>query len=411
MTKNILLIMPYGSVGGMERLALTFYNHYKAQGYQVKGLKFIKLETDIINFGEDELFFKPCDFSSMSILERAWFYLKTPIMLRKIIKDYNITHSIAFGDMANLFSTLTYTKEFKIGSIHALKSVEFVNKTFFNRIFKYSYTSLYKHLNKVVCISSAIKKDLIDNCNYKFSNLEIIYNPHNVKSIVQLSNEQIEDRDEISIFSKKTILFLGRLSIQKSPWHLLKAFSLIQKNDKDINLVYIGDGDKKVTDYILALTNDLKIEDNVFFLGRKSNPYKYIKASKVIALSSHYEGTPNVIVESIAVGTPIVTSYCTKGVIELMSLKNYDEQSNNIILNSGIVTPNLFKGSLGIPKDNNFIAEEHKLAEGLSLVLKNNTFEKSLKKSQLDLLSKFDLNNVAKQYLKSINFRIVKFLK
>src|SRR5690606_37643501 len=123
--KNILLIMPYGSVGGMERLAYNFYKCYIGMGYNAKALKLIKLDSDIINFGADELYLKDCDFSEMSKTERAFFYFKAPSMIKKIIKREQITHSISFGDMANFFSSLSGTKEFKIGSIHALKSIEF----------------------------------------------------------------------------------------------------------------------------------------------------------------------------------------------------------------------------------------------------------------------------------------------
>jgi hypothetical protein len=84
--KSILLIMPYGSVGGMERLAIHFYNYYKSIGVTVKGLKFIKLSTDIINFGEDEIFFKHHDFNAMSKIERLLFYFNAPNLIRKIIK-------------------------------------------------------------------------------------------------------------------------------------------------------------------------------------------------------------------------------------------------------------------------------------------------------------------------------------
>lgn len=392
--------MPYGSVGGMERLALNFYNYYKKNGYNIKALKLIKLDNDIISFGEDELFIKPHDFIKMNKIERILFYFKAPFVIRKIIKKHEITHSIAFGDMANLFSSLSFTKEFKIGSIHALKSVELKSKTFFNRISKLGYKTSYKHLNKVVCISKAIKEDLLSNCEYKFSNLEIIYNPHNIKDIVRLSQESITENKEIEIFSKKTILFLGRLSIQKSPWHLIKAFKLVQKELNDINLVIIGDGDIRITKYVKSLIKEFHLENNVFLLGRRNNPYKYLASANALALSSHYEGTPNVIVESIATDTPIVSSYCTKGIIELMSLKHYDEQKENIILESGIVTPNLFKGILGIPEKKEIIKEEKDFSNALIQILKNDNFELSIKKHKNKLLSKFDLDFVANKYLK-----------
>jgi glycosyltransferase involved in cell wall biosynthesis len=397
--KSILLIMPYGSVGGMERLALNFYKFYKKQGYTVKGLKFIKLDSDIICFGEDELFFKSKDFSSMTLIDRYGFYLKLPLLIRKIIKTHNITHSIAFGDMANFFSSLTYTKEVKIGSIHALKSVELKNKTFFNKLTQFGYKTTYKNLTRLVCISKAIKNDLIKECGYRFSNLEVIYNPHNVTEIIELSNAPILDQNEQIIFSNQTILFLGRLSIQKAPWHFIKAFSIVLKSHPSLNLVIIGDGDNKVIKHIKELISELNLDSNVFLLGRRSNPYKYIAAADLLVLSSNYEGTPNVIVESIAIGTPIVSSYCTKGIMELMSLEERDESNLNIETISGIVTPNFFEGKLEIPTNNMITNKEKQFSKALAIVLNDKNFKENLNNNKSNLLAKFDLKTVAINYL------------
>ena len=158
--KSILLIMPYGSVGGMERLAKNFYNHYKSLGHEVKAIKFIGLESDIINFEDDEIVFSDKDLYELSPIKRLWFYFSIPWKIRKIIKKTNADYSIAFGDMANMFSSLSFTKEFKVASIHALKSVEFKNKTLLNKFFKLGFTTSYKYFNKVVCISKAIEQDL-----------------------------------------------------------------------------------------------------------------------------------------------------------------------------------------------------------------------------------------------------------
>ena len=104
--------------------------------------------------------------------------------------------------MANIFSSLTFTKEFKIGSIHALKSVELKNVTFFNKITRLGYKTSYKNLNKLVCISKDIKEDLIKNCDYKFSNMEVIYNPHDISLIQNLAKVPITDPVEKDIISK-----------------------------------------------------------------------------------------------------------------------------------------------------------------------------------------------------------------
>lgn len=398
--KHILLIIPYGSVGGMERLAEHFYNYYKSCNYTVKVVKFFQLHTDIINFGDDEIPLSTKDLSELSKVDRALFYLKTSGKLKKIIQVNHITHSIAFGDMANIFSSLTKTPEFKIGSIHALKSVELMNESLFNKVVKWSYKTTYKHFNKVVCISQSIKEDLIKKCAYKFShNLEVIYNPHDVTALKKLALEPIDDPDEARLFSTKSILFIGRLSTQKSPWHLINAFNLLQKDTKNVNLIFIGDGDKAVIDYINNLIESYNLKSRIHFLGRKKNPYKYLKNANLLALSSHYEGTPNVIVEAIALGVPVVSSNCTDGISELMSITPVKVTNQNVNVTSGIITPNLLKDKLGTPIDYKILEEEILLAEALKLVLSNTIFKDILQKNQDHLLDKFELKKVSQKYL------------
>ena len=398
--KNILLIMPYGSVGGMERLALNFYTHYKAQGYSVKAIKIIQLPSDIIYFGEDEIALSTLDFYEMSFAKRFWFYFKIPFLIRKIVKQNNISHSISFGDMANVFSSLSFTSEFKIASIHALKSVEFVTKSFLNTIFKLAFKTSYYFFDKVVCISQAIKKDLLENCGYKFkNNLQVIYNPHNVLDIERLASIEIENQVENELFQNDVILFLGRMSAQKAPWHLIKSFSLLENNDNKIKLVLIGDGDINITNYLKELSEKLNIKQNVVFLGRKSNPYQYLKKAKVLALSSYYEGTPNVIVEAIATETPIVSSNCTDGILELMSIVENEQIEDFMITESGIITPNFFKGELSIPKNESITNEEIIFSKALKLVLFNQNFKDKIVKNKSILLSKFNLERVANEYL------------
>lgn len=400
---RILLVIPYGGVGGIERLALNFYNFYKSKGFDVKVLKIIKLPNDIVNFGEDERYLSTVDFSDMGRLERLFFYVKAPWHLRQILKKDRFDYSFGFGDMANIFSSLTFTKEYKVVSIHSTKSKEFTDTTFFNRLSKLSYKTSYYFLDKVVCISKAIKEDLIQNCGFAFpKKLEVIYNPHNIAEIEKMAAMPIEDEEEKKIFDKKTILFLGRLTTVKSPWHLLKAYSLMENTD-EVNLVYVGDGSPEVLQYMQQLVTQLGLGSKVFFLGRKSNPYQYLKLASVLALSSKYEGTPNVIVEAIACGIPVVSSNCTEGLPELMSQSVLKKEGKVFLTESGIITPTFFDNSLSLPDNDNFIPEEQVFAEALATVISDRKYIENLYINRAGLLDKYNIEKVAMSYLNRNN--------
>lgn len=399
---RILLIIPYGGVGGIERLALNFYNFYKSKGYEVKVLKIIKLPTDIVNFGEDEYSLSNIDFSGMGRLERLFFYVKAPWKLRQIIQKNRFNYSLGFGDMSNIFSSLTFTKEYKIVSIHSTKSKEFTDNTFLNRLSKLSYKTSYYFLDKVVCISKAIKEDLLQNCGFAFpEKLKVIYNPHHIAEIEKMAEIPLETEEEKKIFQKKTILFLGRLTTVKSPWHLLKAFSLLK--NADCNLVFVGDGAPDVLEYMNQLVGQLGLNEKVFFLGRKSNPYQYLKQASVLALSSKYEGTPNVIVEAIACGIPVVSSNCTAGLPELMSNSLLEKDGDLVITESGIITPTFFDNKIALPENNHSTQEEQVFAEALERVLYDTKYAENLIANRTTLLQKYDLEKVALAYLNQNN--------
>lgn len=400
--------MPYGGVGGMERVAFSFYNYYKSQGHVVYGLKFISKCDDIISFSDDELFLSSIDLDGMHVFKRLIFYLTTPLKLRKIINEKNITHSITFGDVANLFSSLTFTKEYKIGSIHALKSIELKNPSILNKAVLLAYRTSFSKFDKVVSISHDIRNDLINHCGYGFSeSLKVIYNPHDLKRIIKMSEEDILNDSEKILFNKPVLLFLGRLSFQKAPWHLIRIFKEINKTLPEVQLAIIGDGSAEITELIQDMIYSFGLEKSIHFLGRKNNPFPYLKKAHALALTSYYEGTPNVIVESIALETTVITTLCTKGVLEIMDDNYTPGQSynfeNTIITPAGFVTPKIQEVSILNSEElvrKPLTREEMLFKKAINTVFISKEYSKLNNDSKNKLLKKFDLKKVSQLYLK-----------
>ncbi|MES2908407.1 MAG: glycosyltransferase [Pseudomonadota bacterium] len=397
--RNILLIIPYGGVGGMERLALNLYRYYRSLGDRVKVIKLVRLPDDIVNFGEDEIALSERDLAQMSPLRRVGLYLSTPFSIARAVRMHGITHSIAMGDMGNLFSSLSLSREFKVASIHSLKSVELASNAVLNRIFLLAYRTTYRRFDRVVCISRAIRKDLLENCGYRFpDNLVVVYNPHDLLAITEAAAEALPT-DEAALFSDRTVVFLGRLTTPKALWHLIRAFQSVLGRGTWARLVFIGDGDADMTAYLRSLVEGYGIAAQVTFLGRRSNPYKYLAQADVLALSSHFEGTPNVIVEAIALGVPVVSSHCTDGVVELMSTRDVAALDTPLELEAGIMTPPLSGRRDEITHRTPMMPAEQALAAALNDVLCNPEYRALVRRSREVLLQKFDLVRSAEAYL------------
>ena len=88
----------------------------------------------------------------------------------------------------------------------------------------------------------------------------------------------------------------------------------------------IGEGIEKY--HLEKLIQQYKINDKISFLGHLDNPYAYVAGADYFVLPSRWEGLPNVVLESLALGTPVIT---TKEISGLEDLK-YNIIKKNLIL-------------------------------------------------------------------------------
>ncbi len=173
----------------------------------------------------------------------------------------------------------------------------------------------YPKFDVIACVSEDSKRvfeKLYPNLKDK---TRVVYNLINSKQILELANEEIEFNEEIP-----TIIAVGRLSIQKRFDVLIKAHKLLLDDGINHKLLILGEGDKR--DELQLLINNLNVNETVDLHGFVDNPYKYIKKSKVFAMSSDFEGLPLVVCESLVLGKPIVATRCT-GPTELLDNGEY----------------------------------------------------------------------------------------
>lgn len=138
------------------------------------------------------------------------------------------------------------------------------------------------------------------------------YNVNSRETIILKNPVYIESYpDEIEICSKEKIICAGRLDRNKNFAGIIKAFSIIAYKHQHITLEIYGDGPE--IDNLLELTRELKIENQVFLRGETNNIVQVLAGASCFVLFSNQEGYPNVLLEAMAVGVPVIASNCPVG--------------------------------------------------------------------------------------------------
>ena len=107
---------------------------------------------------------------------------------------------------------------------------------------------------------------------------------------------------------------------QKDFSTLIRAFSRVRQN-QPAHLVIIGEGRQRSE--LETLAQSLGIEKDVWMPGLSDNPYAFMSKASMLVLSSIYEGLPNVLIEALACGCPIVSTDCPSGPSEILLKGKY----------------------------------------------------------------------------------------
>ena len=131
----------------------------------------------------------------------------------------------------------------------------------------------------------------------------VIDNLIDVPKIKSLAAEQVRlDKGDFRLF-----LFVGRLEEEsKRLSRLIRAFAAAYQENSRIRLWIIGDG--KDRDLCRKLIHELHMEGIIRMMGKKENPYPYIKNADCVLLTSDYEGYPVIYSECLILQTPLITT-------------------------------------------------------------------------------------------------------
>ena len=170
---------------------------------------------------------------------------------------------------------------------------------------------LYPKADLVIWKSKGMKKDA--NKLFKLKTKQIIINnPIDVDKVQKLSKDRVTEfyfRKD-----KSYLVSVGRLIKLKRRQDIIRVLPLLPNK---VELILIGDGVEK--NNLLKLSKELGVKSRVHFIGNTANPFKFLSKSDVFVNTSEVEGFPNVLIEAMACGLPVISSDCTSGPREILA--------------------------------------------------------------------------------------------
>lgn len=240
--------------------------------------------------------------------------------VRKAIKELKPDIIHAHDIKASVLASLFHKKAYIISHIHA-NHENMRKKTLKALIF----SQVSKNLKTIIWVS----KSALDNYFFKTRVADrsvVLYNAIDSNEIKQKILLDVNNYPEYDI------IYLGRLSYQKNPMRLANIIKCVKEINDNIRVAFVGDGElmSQLTKYI----SKYNLERNIKLYGFVKNPYKILQQSKIMLMTSRYEGTPMCALEALSLGKPIISTP-TDGLIEIIEngLNGFISNSDDEIVN------------------------------------------------------------------------------
>lgn len=160
-------------------------------------------------------------------------------------------------------------------------------------------------VNHYLTVSESVKKYVIQNSKIPVKKISVIYNGMDIKRDHYLQEHEvkkpfaIEDGDRI-------LVTVGRLHKQKGHCFLFQAVSKIQKEISSVKLIVVGEGEEG--NNLKNLAESLDLTDNIIFAGLRDDVEKILPMAEIFVLPSLWEGMPNVLLEAMNAGNPVIAT-------------------------------------------------------------------------------------------------------
>ena len=310
MNKKITIIISSLSGGGAENVCISIANSFVKNGWQVDLL--------ILNLN-DEAYQKYLSAKvNLIVLNVNHARYSILPLIKYIFKNRVKTFLIFNYELTVVLIILRLILRLKINIISrnintlSIKLKKFEQQSFWTKyVVKNLIKYFYRMTDHVVNQCESMQKDLISYFpNFK-NNSSIIYNPLAMHITDYIKNYELK-----KINKKNYLLCVGRLENQKAFHLAIEAFAGLVNKFPELRLKIVGKG--SLENELRQKASDCFVSNKVDFEGFQKNIIPYYLYAKGTLLTSYYEGYPNVLIESIAMNTPVISFDCPGGPSEII---------------------------------------------------------------------------------------------
>jgi glycosyltransferase involved in cell wall biosynthesis len=299
-TIRLCCVIPSLNAGGMERVMSELLFFFAAPpGIDLHLVMYGRYPSSFYNLPASLTIHKP-DFQYDDRL-RFWYTIKTLFFLRSRIKQINPDTILSFGEYWNSLVLLSLWGT----SYPVYISDRCQPDKQFSRMHRFLRKALYPLAKGIVAQTQKAKE--IYFRNFRHYSITVIGNPIKISSG---SGSNTHDN--------KVILTVGRLISTKHHDRLIRIFS--ELDAPGWKLVIVGGNALKQNNLVRLedLVNQLGLNERIILTGEIKNVDHYYRTSQIFAFTSSSEGFPNVVLEALASGLPVVAYDCIAGPSEMI---------------------------------------------------------------------------------------------
>ncbi len=177
---------------------------------------------------------------------------------------------------------------------------------------------IYPHTDAIVAVSEGVAADTRRVTGLTADRVTVVRNPVVTLELPARAAAEVDHPwlgGELPV-----VLGAGRLTRQKDFSTLIRAFARLRKT-RPVRLLILGDGPER--EPLMQLAQTLGIDGDLDLPGHVDNPHAWMAKADLFVLSSAWEGSPNVLTEALACGTPVVSTDCPSGPREVLADGRY----------------------------------------------------------------------------------------